>query len=169
MAVFLSYWHHFIFLLLVSCLEVISSLVVSSTEDCIPRCCAQGQILDHTGTRCLRDLSREYIPDPCGRRDSFLPTCENQDGNEEGYVTHLYTLLDFELTEIQEISNNYINTVWKLQAFSITQILRENEIGECRSAKSAISIHLVALNFDFYEFLHYYKAKTFQINKIESP
>ena len=94
MAVFLSYWHHFIFLLLVSCLEVISSLVVSSTEDCIPRCCAQGQILDHTGTRCLRDLSREYIPDPCGRRDSFLPTCESQDGSEEGYVTHLYTLLE---------------------------------------------------------------------------
>ena len=94
MAVFLSYWHHFIFLLLVSCLEVIFSLVVSSTEDCIPRCCAQGQILDHTGTRCLRDLSREYIPDPCGRRDSFLPTCENQDGSEEGYVTHLYTLLE---------------------------------------------------------------------------
>ena len=160
MAVFLSYWHHFIFLLLVSCLEVISSLVVSSTEDCIPRCCAQGQILDHTGTRCLRDLSREYIPDPCGRRDSFLPTCENQDGNEEGYVTHLYTLLDFELTEIQEISNNYINTVWKLQAFSITQILRENEIGECRSAKCAIFIHLEAMNFDFYEILHFYKIQS---------
>ena len=94
MAVFLSYWHHFIFLLLVSCLEVISSLVVSSTDDCIPRCCAQGQILDHTGTRCLRDLSREYIPDPCGRRDSFLPTCESREGSEEGYATHLYTLLE---------------------------------------------------------------------------
>ena len=33
--------------------------------------------------------------------------------------------------------------------FSITQILREINFDDCRSAKSAISTHLEALTFDF--------------------
>jgi len=36
--------------------------------------------------------------------------------------------------------------------FSITQILREIKFWDSRSTKSAISKHLVALNFDFHEF-----------------
>ena len=44
-------------------------------------------------------------------------------------------------------------TVWKFNDFSITQILREINLGESRSAKSAILTHLEALNFDEYEFL----------------
>ena len=41
------------------------------------------------------------------------------------------------------------NAVWKIQYFSVTQILRELNIGGCRSAKSAILTHSTALNFDF--------------------
>ena len=33
-------------------------------------------------------------------------------------------------------------TMWKFQDFSITQILRENNLGDSRSAKSAILTHL---------------------------
>ena len=48
--------------------------------------------------------------------------------------------------------------VWKLQSFSITQILREINFEGCRSAKSAISTHLEALealNHDINGFLHF--------------
>ena len=53
--------------------------------------------------------------------------------------------------------------------FFITQILRENNFGESRSAKSAILTHLGALNFDFYDFLHFLKAESNQINKFHCP
>ena len=49
--------------------------------------------------------------------------------------------------------------------FSITQILRETNFGDFRSAKLAISTHLEALNFDFQEFLHFLKAVIYQIDK----
>ena len=42
--------------------------------------------------------------------------------------------------------------------FPITQILREIKFGDSRSAKSAILTHLEALNWDFYDFLHFLKA-----------
>ena len=51
--------------------------------------------------------------------------------------------------------------MWKFHDFSITQILRE--------IKSAISTHLEALNFDFNEFLHFFNAEIYQVNKIQSP
>ena len=60
-----------------------------------------------------------------------------------------------------------LNIVWKLETFSITHILREIKIGERRSAKSAIFIHLEAINYDFHEFMHFYKADMFQITKIQ--
>ena len=50
-------------------------------------------------------------------------------------------------------------TVWKFHNFSITQILREINFGDSRSAKSAILGHFEALNFDFYEFWHFLKAE----------
>ena len=59
--------------------------------------------------------------------------------------------------------------MWKFHDFSITQILREINFEDSRSAKSAILTHLEALNFDFYEFLHFLKAEIYQINKIQSP
>jgi len=61
------------------------------------------------------------------------------------------------------------DTVWKFQDFSITQILREINFGESGSAKSAILTHLDALNLDYYEFLHFWKAEIDQINNIQSP
>ena len=49
--------------------------------------------------------------------------------------------------------------VWKLHDLSFTQILREINFGETKSAKFAIFTHLEALNFDFptykYDFLHF--------------
>jgi len=47
----------------------------------------------------------------------------------------------------------------KISSFSINQILREINFWNSRSAKSAILTHLEALNFDFYEFLHFLKAE----------
>ena len=48
--------------------------------------------------------------------------------------------------------------VWKLKDFSATQILREVNFGESRSAKSVILTNLeaLAMNFDFYEILHFF-------------
>ena len=42
-----------------------------------------------------------------------------------------------------------LDTVWKVQDFSTIQILREINVGDSRSAKSAIFSHLEALNFSF--------------------
>ena len=47
--------------------------------------------------------------------------------------------------------------------FSITQILREINFGELRSAKSAIFTHLEALNFECCEFWHVLKAENCKI------
>jgi len=58
--------------------------------------------------------------------------------------------------------------VWKFQNFSITQILREINFMDSRSAKSAILTNSEALNFDFYEFFHFMKAEIYQINKIQN-
>ena len=60
-------------------------------------------------------------------------------------------------------------TVWKFHDFSITQILREINFGDSRSAKSAILTHLEALNFDFYGILHFLKAEIYQKDKTQSP
>ena len=58
--------------------------------------------------------------------------------------------------------------MWKFHDFSITQILREiniGAIGDSRSAKSAILAHLGALNFAFYECLHFLKTLINPISK----
>ena len=60
-------------------------------------------------------------------------------------------------------------TMWKFHDFPITQILREINFGDCRSAKSAILTYLEALNLDFDEFLHFLKVEIYQMNKIHSP
>ena len=48
-------------------------------------------------------------------------------------------------------------TVWKFHDFSIMQILREINFKDFWSAKSAIWTHLEALNFHFYECLHFFQ------------
>ena len=53
--------------------------------------------------------------------------------------------------------------------FSITQILREINFVDSIRAKSAILTHLEALNFDFYQFLHFWEAEIAQINKLRAP
>ena len=60
-------------------------------------------------------------------------------------------------------------TVWKIHDFSSTQILCEISFGDSRRAKSAILPHLEALNFDFFEILHFLKAEYYPNKKIQSP
>ena len=67
------------------------------------------------------------------------------------------------------VFSTFRTTVWKFHDFSITQILREINVGDARNAKSAISIHSEALNLDFYKFLHFLKTEIYQIDKIQSP
>ena len=55
--------------------------------------------------------------------------------------------------------------MWKIHEFFITQILRETNFGDFRSAKLAISTHLEALNFDFHQFLNFVKAENDQKTK----
>ena len=56
-----------------------------------------------------------------------------------------------------------------VHSVEITQILREINFGDSKSAKSAMLTLLVALNFDLYEFFHISKAAIDQINKIQCP
>ena len=58
---------------------------------------------------------------------------------------------------------NTNSSQWKFHDFSITQILREINFGDSRSAKSGILTHSEALNFDSYVFLHFLKAEVDQI------
>ena len=50
--------------------------------------------------------------------------------------------------KLQKFGNHWVTKMWKFHDFSITQILREINFGDSRGAKSAISTHLEALNFD---------------------
>ena len=68
----------------------------------------------------------------------------------------------------QSLSKSILCTVWKFHDFPITQILCEINFGISRSAKSAISTHVEALNFDFYEFLQFLEVEIDQMNKIQS-
>ena len=52
--------------------------------------------------------------------------------------------------------------VWKFHYFFIAQILREINFGDSRSDKSV----LMALDLDFYTFLHFLKVGIYQMNKI---
>ena len=65
--------------------------------------------------------------------------------------------------------NKCPKTVWKFHDFSITQILREINVVDSRSAKSAILTHLEPLNCDFQEFFHFLKAEIDQISNFENP
>ena len=49
--------------------------------------------------------------------------------------------------------------MWKLQNFSVSQILREIKVGESLVSKFAIVSLSEALNFDIYEFLHFLKVE----------
>ena len=59
--------------------------------------------------------------------------------------------------------------MWKFHDFSINQILREINLWVSIRAKSAILTHLEAMNFDFYELLHFLKSEIYQTSKIKGP
>ena len=61
-----------------------------------------------------------------------------------------------------------VHTEWKFHEFSTIQILREINFEDFRSAESTILTHLVPLNFDFYELLHFLKAEIDQNSKIQN-
>ena len=54
----------------------------------------------------------------------------------------------------------------KFHNFSITRILREINVWDSRSAKSAILTHLEALNFEIDAFLHFMKVEIYKISQI---
>ena len=58
--------------------------------------------------------------------------------------------------------------MWKIHDFSIIRIIREINFEDSKSAKSAISTHLEALNLDLHRLLHFLKAEMYQINKVQS-
>ena len=60
-------------------------------------------------------------------------------------------------------------TVWKIQHFSITQILREINFGECKSSKNAIFAILGAVNFVNLVGFSLQKVQNFINIKIQSP
>ena len=59
--------------------------------------------------------------------------------------------------------------MWKFHYFSITQILCEINFWNSIGAKSAILTQLVALNLDFYEFLHSMNAEIYHVKKFRAP
>ena len=64
---------------------------------------------------------------------------------------------------------NEIKKCGNLMIFIITQILREINFRDSKSAKSAILTHLEALNLNFYDFLHFLKAQIDQTNQLHTP
>ena len=60
------------------------------------------------------------------------------------------------LTKFEQVQEG---TVWKFQDLSVTQILREINFWDSKNARLAILTHLEALNFDFYEILHFSKGE----------
>ena len=57
-----------------------------------------------------------------------------------------------------------------IQNFTVTQILCENKVDECRGSKSAFffKTHFEILNLNFYENLQFLKVEIYQIDKIQS-
>ena len=53
--------------------------------------------------------------------------------------------------------------------FFIIQILREINFKGSKSEKSVILTNSVALNFGYFEILHFLKAESYQSNKIQNP
>ena len=63
----------------------------------------------------------------------------------------------------------YISQCGNFRNFSVTQILREINFWDSRSAKSAFFTHLEALNLILMNFLLFLKGEIDQINNTRSP
>ena len=94
---------------------------------------------------------------------------------------HLVSYSQCENSRIFPQHTFYVNifcTVRKFHDFSITNILRENNFGDSKSAKSAIWSTFRGSEFWFYDVLHFYqimksqsprKAKTARLELLNSP
>ena len=79
-----------------------------------------------------------------------------------------YFLKTFDFTKFLHKNRRSLSSaVWKCHDFSIIQNLREINFVHSRSAKSAISTHLEALDFHFDEFLQFLKAEIAKIAVLE--
>ena len=68
---------------------------------------------------------------------------------------------------IQEQPNSFTHLVFR-HPVSLRYNMKPN-FRDSRSAKSAILTQSEALNFEFWEFLHFLQAEIHQINKIQGP
>ena len=57
----------------------------------------------------------------------------------------------------------------KFNNLFITQNLWKIDFEDSRNEKSTILIHLDALNFKFFEFVHFLKTEIYQNSQIQSP
>ena len=116
-------------------------------DSCIPRCCPQGQILDPSGTRCLRDPSKKVIKDPCDRRDSFLPRCEEEIGQNNNQLT-----VSKKYTETRKNMNlpysirMYWTDFWQPTAVHVQQNIFETTLREVGSSHLRFFKHLLCPN-----------------------
>ena len=65
------------------------------------------------------------------------------------------------------MKSSLCSKVWKFHNFSITQILREINIWDSRSAKYTILTHLEALNVYFHDFLQFMMAQFTKLAKLK--
>ena len=111
-----------------------------------------------------------FVPRSCMSVDfekkSYLSPGKDRNRNKSSLPTLLLQMY-VQTWAPQFILSQY--TMCKFHDFPITQILCEVNFKDSRSAKCAILTNLEALNFYFYEFLHFLKAAIDQINKIQGP
>ena len=62
----------------------------------------------------------------------------------------------------------FLSTVWKIQHFPVTQILREIKFGKCQSSKKAISAILCALKLRFWYISAFRKCKNSEKSKFST-
>ena len=67
--------------------------------------------------------------------------------------------------DLKPYRSRKLPTLWKFQDFSITQFLREINLGNSISAKYAFLTHLQALNFEFYDFWTFWKVQFTKLTK----
>ena len=104
-------------------------------------------------------------------KPGMFPLLDNNNMQEKHFISRKQVLIlrEFKRVNFYEAKTSVsirITLALKKVAFAtqcgnfsfFSQILRDINVGECRSAKFAILTHLEALNFDCYEFLHFLKA-----------
>ena len=100
---------------------------------------------------------------PVNERDKEVSDDEAKEKKMEVRVSVLHSVVIFEFYS-HDFETSYVNRrfkVWKFGNSPITQILRENNFGDSRSAKSAIYTLLGAQNFNFSVNFGFRKCKNF--------